>query len=68
MRSKRRILHNPVVVSVHLPEDYIEKMDALVKMGLFKSRSEIVEIALQELVSKYNVTIEDEDIDVLRGR
>lgn len=74
MRKKRERGHRKksldyyAIVSVYLPPEYIEYLDALVDMGIFDNRSEIVEAALEELLRKYDVRIEDEDIDALRGR
>lgn len=65
---RKKQLKRYLIVSVYLPPEYIEYLDALVDVGIFKNRSEVVEAALEELFSKYDVRIEDEDIDVLKGR
>ncbi len=68
-RGRRRpSLNYFSIVSIYLPEEYVEYLDALVDMGIFNNRSEIVEAALEELIRRYDVKIEDEDIDALKGR
>ncbi|MEZ0247904.1 MAG: CopG family transcriptional regulator [Thermoproteus sp.] len=57
-----------VLVSTHLPKDYLEKLDVLVRLGIFKNHSEVAEAALEELIGRYDISIEDEDIDAIRGR
>ena len=57
-----------VVVSVNLPDRQVENLDALVELGLFRSRSDVVETALEELLLRYNIKMEDEDIEVIKGR
>jgi Arc/MetJ-type ribon-helix-helix transcriptional regulator len=57
-----------VVVSVNLPDRQVENLDALVELGLFRSRSDVVETALEELLLRYNIKMEDEDIEVIEGR
>lgn len=68
-RGRRRpSLNYFSIVSIYLPEEYVEYLNALVDMGIFNNRSEIVEAALEELIRRYDVKIEDEDIDALKGR
>jgi Arc/MetJ-type ribon-helix-helix transcriptional regulator len=67
-RRRKYGVRRLVVVSVYLTEEHIRNLDALVELGLFRSRSDVVETALEELLYRYNVRIDDEDIDAIRGR
>ncbi|MGC8973777.1 MAG: ribbon-helix-helix domain-containing protein [Thermoproteus sp.] len=67
-RRRKYGVRRLVVVSVYLTEEHIRNLDALVELGLFRSRSDVVEMALEELLYRYNVRIDDEDIDAIRGR
>jgi len=40
------------IVSIHLPETYIQGLDELVRMGLFPSRSEAVRVAVRDLLRR----------------
>lgn len=40
------------IISVKLPEKYIQKMDELIKDGRFTSRSELIRYALLDLFRK----------------
>ncbi len=40
------------VISVRLPETYIEIMDELVKIKVYPSRSEIIRMALRDFLRK----------------
>ncbi|MEM4535314.1 MAG: ribbon-helix-helix domain-containing protein [Desulfurococcaceae archaeon] len=50
------------IVSVKLPEAYIEAIDELVRMGIYTSRSEAIRAAIREMIkrelwsSKSNIT------------
>ncbi|MCI4465662.1 MAG: ribbon-helix-helix protein, CopG family [Thermoproteus sp.] len=67
-RRRKYGVRKLVVVSVNLPDRQVENLDALVELGLFRSRSEVVETALEELLLRYNIKVEDEDIEVIKGR
>lgn len=67
-RRRKYGVRKLVVVSVNLPDRQVENLDALVELGLFRSRSEVVETALEELLLRYNVKVEDEDIEAIKGR
>jgi len=67
-RRRKYGVRKLVVVSVNLPDRQVENLDALVELGLFRSRSDVVETALEELLLRYNVMIEDEDIEAIKGR
>jgi len=40
------------LVTVKMPETYLEGLDELVKMGRYSSRSEAIRIAVRELLKK----------------
>ena len=40
------------LVSVHLPEKYVEYLERLVEMGLYPSRSEAIRVAVRDLLEK----------------
>jgi len=40
------------IVTVKLPEAYIEAIDELVQMGRYSSRSEVIRTAIRELLKK----------------
>jgi Predicted transcriptional regulators containing the CopG/Arc/MetJ DNA-binding domain len=40
------------IISVKLPESYVEGIDELVKMGRFRSRSEAIRFAVRELLRR----------------
>jgi len=40
------------IISIKLPEAYIEKIDKLIKEGRFTSRSELIRFALLDLFRK----------------
>ncbi|HDO20745.1 MAG TPA: ribbon-helix-helix protein, CopG family [Candidatus Bathyarchaeota archaeon] len=40
------------IVSIRLPEVYIELIDELIRLGIYPSRSEIIRVALREFLSK----------------
>lgn len=40
------------IISVQLPEMYLEALDELVKKGIYKSRSEAIRIAVRDLLWK----------------
>ncbi|RLG76917.1 MAG: hypothetical protein DRO12_03545 [Thermoprotei archaeon] len=40
------------LVSVHLPERYIEYLERLVKMGIYPSRSEAIRVAVRDLIRR----------------
>ena len=40
------------LISVHLPEGYIDALDRLVEMGLYPSRSEAIRVAIRDLIWK----------------
>ncbi|KUO85047.1 MAG: CopG family transcriptional regulator [Thermoproteus sp. CIS_19] len=67
-RRRKYGVRKLVVVSVNLPDRQVENLDALVELGLFRSRSDVVETALEELLLRYNVKMEDEDIEAIKGR
>jgi hypothetical protein len=67
-RRRKYGVRKLVVVSVNLPDRQVENLDALVELGLFRSRSDVVETALEELLLRYNIKMEDEDIEVIKGR
>ncbi|AEA12226.1 putative CopG family transcriptional regulator [Thermoproteus uzoniensis 768-20] len=67
-RRRKYGVRRLAVVSVYLTEEHIRNLDALVKLGLFRSRSDVVETALEDLLYRYNVKIDDEDIEAIRGR
>jgi Arc/MetJ-type ribon-helix-helix transcriptional regulator len=67
-RRRKYGVRKLVVVSVNLPDRQVENLDALVELGLFRSRSDVVETALEELLLRYNIKMEDEDIEVIEGR
>ena len=43
---------NLKLVSVHLPEKYIELLEQLVEMGLYPSRSEAIRVAVRDLIRR----------------
>ncbi len=40
------------IVTVKMPESYLEAIDELVKMGRYSSRSEVIRTAIRELLKK----------------
>ncbi|MEM0027216.1 MAG: ribbon-helix-helix domain-containing protein [Ignisphaera sp.] len=40
------------IVTVKMPESYLEAIDELVKMGRYTSRSEVIRTAIRELLKK----------------
>ena len=40
------------LVSVHLPEKYVELLEKLVENGLYPSRSEAIRVAVRDLIRK----------------
>ncbi len=40
------------IVTVKMPESYIEAIDELVRMGRYSSRSEVIRAAVRELLKK----------------
>jgi len=40
------------LLTVHLPEAYIQGLDELVKMGLYPNRSEAIRVAVRDLLSR----------------
>ncbi|MEM2863616.1 MAG: ribbon-helix-helix domain-containing protein [Ignisphaera sp.] len=40
------------IVTVKLPETYIEAIDELVKMGIYTSRSEAIRAAIREMIKR----------------
>ena len=42
------------IVTVKLPPVWLEMIDALVRLGLFTSRSEFIREAIRQLLSKYH--------------
>jgi len=52
--------HGPTgYISIHVPKHLIEKIDRLVELGVFLSRSEAFRIAAYELIAKYRFLWED---------
>jgi len=43
-----------ILISLHVPQRMFEKLDELVKSGIFPSRSEAIRHALRELLLAYN--------------
>jgi len=43
---------NLKLVSVHLPEKYVECLERLVEMGLYPSRSEAIRVAVRDLIRR----------------
>jgi Arc/MetJ-type ribon-helix-helix transcriptional regulator len=44
----------PVVTTIRLPKSYLDKIDILVKRGIFASRSEAIRTAVRELLQREN--------------
>jgi len=40
------------LVSVHLPEKYVEYLEKLVEMKLYPSRSEAIRVAVRDLINR----------------
>ena len=40
------------IVTVKMPESYLEAIDELVRMGRYSSRSEVIRAAIRELLKK----------------
>jgi antitoxin ParD1/3/4 len=40
------------VVTVHLPEAYVEAIDELVKRGLYPNRAEAIRMAVRDLIRR----------------
>ncbi|RLF25071.1 MAG: CopG family transcriptional regulator [Thermoprotei archaeon] len=40
------------IVTVKMPEDYVNALDELVEMGLFTSRSEAIRVAVRDLLKR----------------
>ena len=64
-----------VLISVHLPREWLEALEALVRRGVFPHRSEAIRHAIRELLDKYRdmatyVEIDEDemDIELMRGR
>ncbi len=51
-----------VLVQVRLPRNLVEKLDELVRLGLFSSRSEIVVEAVRRLILEYGRVIKEDVI------
>ena len=47
------------LLQVRLSEELLEKLDELVRLGLFKSRSEAVSEALRRLILEYSAVTDD---------
>lgn len=43
---------NMRIISVQLPQSYINAMDQLVRRGLYPSRSEVIRTAIRELLKR----------------
>jgi len=43
---------NMILITVHVPKAYIERLNILVEKGLFPSRSEAIRVAIRELIAK----------------
>ncbi len=50
------------LVTVKMPETYIEGLDELVRIGRYSSRSEIIRIAVRDLL-KRELWMRDEELD-----
>jgi len=46
------MVHNMRIVTVKMPESYIEAIDELIRMGRYSSRSEVIRSAIRELLKK----------------
>ncbi|MFP3190452.1 MAG: ribbon-helix-helix domain-containing protein [Thermoproteota archaeon] len=51
------------IISVKLPEKYVEKIDELIKEGRFTNRSELIRYALLDLFRK-----EEENKNEIKGK
>jgi len=47
---KHKPVSNMVVATVHLPREYIEALDQLVKEGMFPSRAEAIRWAVRNML------------------
>ncbi len=57
------------IVTVKMPESYIEAIDELVRMGRYSSRSEVIRAAVRELLKKelWSSDIEFPELKQRRG-
>ncbi len=55
------------IVTVKMPESYIEAIDELVRMGRYSSRSEVIRAAVRELLKK-ELWMRDNDLEELKHR
>ncbi len=51
---------NTVLVQARLPRRLVEKLDELVELGLFSSRSEVVAEAVRRLILEYGRVVEED--------
>ena len=51
------------LITVKMPETYVEGLDELVKIGKYLSRSEAIRIAIRELLKKELWSLEAEETD-----
>ncbi len=54
LENKQFVVKNIARVSISIDTAYSEKIDALIKAKVFKSRAEVVRAALRELFEKYS--------------
>lgn len=47
------------VITINVPNAYLDGFESLIKLGLFNSRSQIVREAIKEFIDKENVFMSD---------
>jgi len=51
------------LITVKMPESYVEGLDELVRIGRYSSRSEVIRIAVRELL-KRELWIKEEELEL----
>ncbi|RLG72126.1 MAG: CopG family transcriptional regulator [Thermoprotei archaeon] len=49
------------LITVKMPEIYVEGLDELVKVGRYSSRSEVIRVAIRDLLKKELWMVDNED-------
>ncbi|RLG84163.1 MAG: CopG family transcriptional regulator [Thermoprotei archaeon] len=49
------------LITVKMPEIYVEGLDELVKIGRYSSRSEVIRVAIRDLLKKELWMVDNED-------
>jgi len=44
-----------ILITVHLPESYLEGLNELIRLGYYPSRSEAIRVAIRDLLHEHGV-------------